>query len=539
VKPATIGTSGENSVSDSATLVEALRNPSAYDHPVERVEVIETHISWVLLTGEYAYKIKKPVNLGFADFSTLERRRFYCDEELRLNRRTAPDIYLAVVPIGGPPERPHVGEAQQPIEYAVQMRQCPAAARLDRVIARGELRPEHIDRMAAVIAHFHGLAAIAGPERPFGGEQAYQPVADTFEHLLRSAKEPPLRERIEALQAWAQAQFAGNRDARVTRKQQGRVRECHGDLHLENMMLLDGKIVPFDCLEFNERLRWIDVMSDLAFAVMDLAHRGRADFAHRLLDRYLAANGDYSGLQVLPLYLVYRALVRAKVACIRAGQQAVAADERARLENERDELIGVAEQFTRRPPPMLVITRGPSGSGKSTASAALVEQLGAVRVRSDIERKRLFAIDPATRTRPEQQAEVYGPAATRRTYDRLLELARVVLTAGYAVVIDATFLAYSQRAAQHRLAAELRVPFVIVDMQSPQDLLGERVEQRLAAGGDASEADRTVLEAQLAASEPLTADEQLRTVEVNVANPLSMEELPALIERLVERLAPS
>ncbi len=171
-------------MSDSATLIEALRSPSAYGHPVERVEVIETHISWVLLTGKYAYKIKKPVNLGFADFSTLERRRFCCQEELRLNRRTAPKVYLAVVPIGGPPECPHVGETQQPIEYAVQMRQCPAAARLDRVIARGELRPEHIDRMAGAIARFHDSAAIAGPDRPFGGEHAYQPVADTFKELL-------------------------------------------------------------------------------------------------------------------------------------------------------------------------------------------------------------------------------------------------------------------------------------------------------------------------------------------------------------------
>ena len=528
-------------MSDSATLIEARRNPSAYGHPVERVEVIEMHISWVLLTGEYAYKIKKPVNLGFADFSTVERRRFDCQEELRLNRRLAmQSIYLAfAVPISGAAAQPHVGATDQPIEFAVKMRQCPAEARLDRVIARGELTPQHVDRMAVVVSAFHDSAAIAGPDSPFGGEAAYWPVADTFEQLLRSASEPELRGRIEALQTWAEAEFAKNRDLCIARKQQGRVREGHGDLHLENMMLLGGQVVPFDCLEFSERLRWIDVMSDLAFAVMDLVHRGRPDFAWRLVDGYLAASGDYSGLAVLPMYLVYRALVRAKVAGIRAGQPAVQRDELDRLSAERDQFLRVAEQFAQREPPLLVITHGLSGSGKSTISQGLVEQLGAVRIRSDVERKRLFAIEPTARPGPEQHADVYSPVATRRTYDRLLALARVILSAGYRVIVDATFLAHAERAAHQQLAAQLRVPFVILDLKATPAALGQRIRQRKAAGGDASDATLSVLEGQLAAREMLTADEQLRTIEIDVAEPPQAAELATLIRRKAAALAKS
>ncbi len=296
----------------------------------------------------------------------------------------------------------------------------------------------------------------------------------------------------------------------MTRKRKGRVRECHGDLHLENMMLLDDEIVPFDCLEFNERLRWIDVMSDLAFAVMDLAHRGRADFAHRLLDRYLAASGDYCGLQVLPLYLVYRALVRAKVACIRAGQQA---DDRrregGRLEGERDQFIDRGRAIhTASRPPLLIITHGLSGSGKSTISAELVDELGAIRLRSDVERKRLFGIEPTSRPTAHQRAEVYSQAATRRTYDRLLELARGILNTGYPVVRRCHVSGLRSGAAQEQLAAELGVAFGILDVQASPAKLRERIEQRLAAGSDVSDADLKVLEQQLADREPLSGGDR-------------------------------
>ena len=316
---------------EPSELIAALHDPAAYPHPVERIEVVETHISWVVLTGRLAYKIHKPLNLGFADFSTLALRKYDCEEELRLNRRLAPALYLGVVPIGPLDQRPCVGSGEPVCEYAVQMQQLPAEARLDRVLARGQLRPEHIDQLAADVARFHAAAAVAGPDDPYGGERVWQPVADTFAKLQELATEPDCRRQIAALDAWSQAQWAALRETFLDRKRQGRVRECHGDLHLENLLLVEGRVVPFDCLEFNPQLRWIDVLSDLAFAVMDLVHRGRADFARRLLDRYLAASGDYAGLRVLAFYEVYRALVRAKVAAIRAGQESATPPEIERL----------------------------------------------------------------------------------------------------------------------------------------------------------------------------------------------------------------
>ncbi len=412
-------------VSGPETMVAALRDPRRYPHPVERVTLLETHISRVLLTGRYAYKLKKPVALGFLDFSTLEARRIACEEELRLNRRTAPDLYLEVVPVTGTPTEPWLDGDGPAIDYAVKMREFPQDALLEGVAVRGELDPALMDDLAAEVAAFHASVARAGPGSEFGAPQDVAAQARQNFDQLRSLG--PDRESTAALQrlaAWTDREFAQRERVFAARRDEGFVRECHGDLHLRNLLLLDGRLVPFDCIEFNAHLRWIDVMSEVAFVVMDLADHGFAAHAARFLDAYLEETGDYPGLALLRFYLVYRAMVRAKVACMRAHQLAAGAPERAPAEREFRDYLRLAERFVALERRALIVTRGLSGSGKTVFSGLLVETLGAIRVRSDVERKRLHGLAAGERTGGAVGSGIYAQDATRRTYARLREIAR-------------------------------------------------------------------------------------------------------------------
>jgi uncharacterized protein len=313
-------------------LIRALQNPALYDHPVKRFQVIQTHISWVLLTGPYAYKIKKPLNLGFLDFSSLKNRRFYCTEELRLNRRLAPQLYLDVVTITGSPDAPAINQPGPVIEYAVRMKEFPQEAQLDRVLARGELRRETIDSLAEELSEFHQRIEVAGEDSPFGSpERIAKPVQENFEPTRKQITDRKERIRLKKLQDWTKRTHRAHVPDFQDRKRGGFIRECHGDMHLANMVLLEGQVVIFDCLEFNENLRFIDVMSETAFLTMDLDDRGYPAWAHRILNDYLEKTGDYTGLRLLRYYQVYRALVRAKVACIRMNQAGLSDRDRKQI----------------------------------------------------------------------------------------------------------------------------------------------------------------------------------------------------------------
>jgi len=548
-------------------LIAALQNPALYDHPVERFEVVETHISWVLLTGPFAYKIKKPVDLGFLDFSTLEKRRFFCGEELRLNRRLAPDLYLDVVAITGSTEAPRLSGEGPAIEYAVKMKQFPREGELDRVLARGELGTGHIDALAREIAAFHGRVAVAGDDAPFGSpERIAQPIRDNFktireqasaksplppfakggeqrafdeEGAQRSGAEPPPFEkggiggdflnRITHLESWSEAAHAALTDVFRERKRGGFIRECHGDLHLANIAWVERRAVIFDCIEFSEGLRWIDVMSEAAFLTMDLDDRGAPELSRRWLTGYLELTGDYAGLRVLRFYQVYRALVRAKVACIRMGQ--AGAGDRARLEREYRGYVDLAGRYTRPARPALAIMHGLSGSGKTALAQALVEAWGAVRMRSDVERKRLHGLAPDARTASGLDTDLYAPEAGERTYRRLADLARTAIEAGHSVIVDAACLKRGQRAALREAAARSRAPFVILDVRAPEAVLRARISARTREGRDASEADLAVLDHQLATAEPLGPDERSAVVAIDTDRPLDVKRLVEEIER--------
>jgi uncharacterized protein len=489
-------------------LIAALREPSCYSHPVRQVDLLETHISCVLLTGDYAYKIKKPVKLGFLDFSSLEARRFYCGEELRLNRRTAPQLYLDVVAVTGTTSAPVVGGAGVAIDYAIKMRQFSQNALFDRIAQRGELVARHIDALAGEVVAFHGRIERADGERPFGSAQGILASAmQNLSQMLELGDTGPECDLLYELRKWTVDQHASLAEIFAARKRDGFVRECHGDLHLGNIALLNGVATPFDCIEFNEDLRWIDVINEIAFLVMDLLNHGLADLAFRLLNAYLENTGDYSGMRAMRFYLVYRALVRAKVRSIRMYQAGIGAEDKARAKQACGDYLKLAQRLTIWPRPALIITHGLAGSGKTTVSQSLLESFGAIRLRSDVERKRLHGLQPGARTSSRVDAGIYAAGSSDQTYAELARLTRELLAAGFPVIVDAGFLSRRRRRAFCQLAIDIHVPFAIASCTASETALRNRIGLRDCAGNDASEAGLAVLDRQLATQEPLASDE--------------------------------
>ncbi len=485
-------------------LIAALLQARHYPHPVQTVELVQTHISWVLLAGDYAYKVKKPVTLAFLDFATLEQRRACCLDELRLNQRFAPDIYLEMVAIGGTPAAPVLGGGGVAIEYAVKMRRFDESGRLDHVCARGALTAAHISDLAQTLVTFHASAAVAPQDSRFGTPARV--LAPALDNLTIAAGLLPAasQTRLDTLRRWTQEQHARLTPLLLARKAQGRVRECHGDLHLGNLVLLDGHVRLFDCIEFNEDLRWIDVASELAFTTMDLIQHRQPGLANWLLDQTLSASGDYEVAQLLRFYAVYRALVRAKVAAIRGGQADPGAGAEALT------YLALAEHLAAPPAPRLVITHGLSGCGKTRASSRLLlddPQASTLRLRSDVERKRLHGLSALQSSASALDAGLYAPDAHVRTYERLHELAQMLLRAGWSVVVDAAFLRRAERARFAALAQDCGAAFAICAPQATVEQLRERIVARQAAGRDASEATLAVLDKQLSWIEPLDAQE--------------------------------
>lgn len=469
------------------------------------VELQETHISWVLLTDRLAYKLKKPIRLPFVDFSTPALRKYFCEEEVRLNRRLAPSLYLGVVPVCGTAQAPYmrevgeVGPGGTPIDYAVCMQRFAPGALLSERLAAGQLVPAHLDRLARRLADFHRDTLVAPPASPDdAAAQAVQPVLKVLQQLQNGGDSPFLDE----VRAWVNAQLPALHRAWAARSLSGSVRECHGDLHLANAVLIDDDVTAFDCIEFDPALRWIDVMSDVAFLTMDLNAHGRSDLAFGFLDAYLQRSGDYAGLRVLRFYEVYRALVRALVARVRVQVTGTASSPAS------PDYLACARQLVLMAggPARLLITHGLSGSGKSTVASQLLAVTGAIRLRSDVERKRLFGLDALQRS-VGLDVDIYTPEASRRTFDHLKACARTALLAGYPVIVDAAFLRRAERRAFQALAAELGVPFTILHCETSKARLRERLAARHRSGKDASEADEKVLEHQVTQQEPLDEHE--------------------------------
>ncbi|MFM8890188.1 MAG: AAA family ATPase, partial [Planctomycetia bacterium] len=422
-------------------LVSRLLSPAAYPHAVREVRLVETHISWVFLTGAFAYKVKKPVDLGFLDFSTLALRERCCREEVRLNRRFAPELYLGVVPVIGPPATALVGtEGQRPpdaVEWAVRMRQFDEAARLDRLLDAGGFDADACGALAAELARVHEGLETTGADAFFGSPVAVAEAIDSTFAQLRLHR-PAIRDRIDALAAQLRGLVVARETAIRRRLVAGRVRQCHGDLHLANLVRHEGRYLAFDALEFSEPLRWIDVASDVAFLAMDLRVRGRADLAAVLTSGWIEESDDHDATSVLPVYLAYRAVVRAAVAAIRGAQVAREAGPTCEAAAEADRYVALAERLVDVGRPVMVATSGVSGSGKTTLAARVAAAFDAVRLRSDVERKRSAGLAATDRPRDAgDETRLYSEESSRRTYRRLADLARYITDAGTSVVIDA------------------------------------------------------------------------------------------------------
>jgi hypothetical protein len=525
-------------------MIDQLREYFGESYGHESLQMHETHISWVILAGDRAFKIKKPICNPFLDYRTLEDRRRACCDELALNRRYAPDLYEAVVALvedsgvqtaGGAALRTEevdcdaAAASQLPAgtrEVAVRMRRFAGDALLSQQLQSGRVDPLELERLARRVGRFHETAAVAAPGSGWGtAATVAQDQRDNVEYLRGCRPLPDAtREPLEEVARWIERASEGLAETIESRRRGGFVRACHGDLHAENIVRWQDEWIPFDGIEFNEHLRWIDVQCDIAFTTMDLHARGHAELADRFANAYLEATGDYGGLPVKRYFEVYRAMVRAKVAAIRAEQldESGEADGGEGAESARRDLVEhveLARRLIAAHRRCLCITHGLSGSGKTFGSTRYLERHGMRRVRSDVERKRLFAAErspllsppPSTPLPPADQ--LYAEAASRATYDRLAEIAAIALQAEVPVIVDATFLKRHDRQRFAALAEQYEAEFRILAFEEDLDLLRQRVADRAAAGGDASDADLEVLEKQREQLEPLDADERARVVD--------------------------
>ena len=507
------------SVEREKVLVRSLLQARAYAHPVENVRVLDTHISWVLLTGDFAYKIKKPIRLAFLDYSTLAKRKHCCELELQLNRRWAPDIYLDVVPICGSFEEPIVGGEGAPIEYAVKMVQFPQSAQFDSQLAAGLLVNKDMVDLAETVARVHAAVPVYGALSGAAFLAAVRKaMLDNFDYLQKSASEDDVRR----LEAWTRQSLDEHGELVTARYDAGRVRECHGDLHLRNLVRLPSGVTPYDCVEFSVELRNIDVISDVSFLVMDLVARGEQRLAYAFINRYLECSGDYEGVALLGLYLVYHALIRAKIAVIRSIERS---HDTARRHDEREaaHYCAVARRWVDADAPRLIIMHGYSGSGKTWLSRQLMLRLPAIRVRSDIERKRMQGLQETERTGAAPGQGMYGPDVSAGVYERLDGLARTILEARHNVIVDAAFLDRTERDRIRDLAGRVGSEFAIVSARAAHEKLELRVEDRHRSGSDPSDANIDVLRYEFDHADPLGDDERDRVVEVATDRPVDID----------------
>ncbi len=522
---------------ESPEFVEAMQRPECYPHPARQIRLVETHISWVFLTGDYAYKVKKPVNLGFLDFSGLPQRKHFCEEELRLNSRLAPQLYLGVVAITRQSRGITIDGDGEILDYAVRMAQFDATQTLDLLAQRKQLDRAAIRRVGIKLADFHRALehqvaqAEVGDPQPGTPEAVWAPIAENFAQIAPLLADAGDLDKLERVRRWSTAAFDRLEKLIGQREAGGFVRQCHGDLHLGNMLLLaaDSPLNPtdkrdilfFDRIEFNPRFSCIDIAGELAFAVMDLEARELAEQANLLLNTYLEFGGDFQGLQLHNFYKVYFAVVRAKINLLQTG----ASDPRQVLRHagyrEFVRYLNMAVEYLRPRQPFLAITHGLSGSGKSVVAEQIASACGAIRLRSDVERKRLFGLAP----HQSGDKRIYTAAASKQTFDRLEMLAAQVCGAGFPCIVDATFLKARYRRLFSSLARRLRLPFHILDCRAPEAVLKERLVARSELGDDPSEADVAVMLKQKRVRQGLTKNEAACTIAIDTTADLRLQEI--------------
>jgi uncharacterized protein len=465
---------------DQRDIIDFLSKPSSYGAAIERVDVIETHASLVFLAGDRAYKLKRAVKYPYLDFSTAALRRAACEAELALNRRTAPDLYLEVRALTRTAnDGIGFGTEGRAVDWVVVMRRFDQAALFDELAKTGRLNASMMTDLADRIADFHQLAE---PCPDHGGAAALAAVAETNHNCLVAARQAGFApDRIVEIRERSLERLAAVGALLDRRRAAGKVRRCHGDLHLRNVCLFEGRPTLFDCLEFSDDLASVDVLYDLAFLLMDLEHRGLADFANLVLNRYLDVTDEDDGLAAMPLFLSSRAAIRAHVTAA-ATERAAHSGAKPEMAAEARSYLDLSSLLLRPRSPRLVAIGGLSGSGKSTLAAALAPSLGARVLLSDVIRKRLFEVAPETRL----PTSAYTLQVSRRVYQLLRRKAEDALAAGYSVIIDAVSLKPAERRSFLAVAKTAGVPFTGLWLVAPASMMDRRLRARRRDASDAS-----------------------------------------------------
>ena len=485
-------------------LIQQMLEPDFYPHPVqEPIELLQTHISFILLTGEYAYKIKKIVDFGFLDYSTLEKRRYFCEQELRMNQQQAPDLYLEVLPIIEIGDRFQFGEQEDSgIEYALKMRQFPEENLLINLFTQDQLTTKEMEELGKVVAQFHQNCPTNHDILKWGEiAQIRHSIDGNYQKTQKYIGCCQTQEQYEQTKQYTDSFFETYEAVFQSRIDHHWIRECHGDLHLKNICLYQNQILLFDRIEFNEEFRFVDVMYDVAFVVMDLEGRGRADLGNRFLNTYIEQMGDWEGLQLLPFYLTRQAYVRAKVNSLILDDPAVSEEQKEIAKQEAIQYYKLAWQYTRRSSGGIVMMSGLSGSGKSTTARKLSKRLNAIHIRSDAVRKHLAHV-PLYEPGGE---EIYTLEMTEKTYQRLLELGLLLAKQGFWVILDAKYDQQEQRGKVIETCNSYQLPLQIIECTAPMDILQERLQHRQ---GDIADATADLLTSQRAKAQPFTDDEK-------------------------------
>jgi len=473
-------------------LIKQMQTPEFYPHPVTLpIEVVQTHVSTVFLTGEYAYKLKKPVNFGFLDYSSLDKRKHFLEEELRMNKDISPSLYLEILPISQTEENFSLNDDQETVEFTLKMQQFPQENLFINMFESGKLTADDMVKLGKIVAEFHQNKTITNDYiKSFGTiEKINESITQNYEQTAKYIGLAQTQQHYEETKAFTDDFLNNNQELFQERQNQGKIRECHGDLHLKNICLLDDKIQLFDRIEFNEPFRFVDVMYDIAFAVMDLDARGKQDFGNIFLNTYVETTGDWEGLQVLPLYLSRQAYVRAKVTSFLLDDPAVPQKEKDEAQKSASDYYQLAWKYTQRKESKLILMSGLSGSGKSTTARNLAQEINAIHLRSDAVRKHLAGISLAEKG----DQSIYSSEMTIKTYERLLELAKMLIKHGFNVILDAKYDRLNLRQPVLEFAQSNNINFEINYCTAPMEILCDRLEQRK---GDISDATVNLLQQQ-------------------------------------------
>lgn len=485
--------------------IETLLCPSTYPDVPSSVTLLQTHISWLFLTNTHVYKFKKPVDFGFLDFTTLEKRRFYCNEELRLNRRLSPDIYLGIAEL----RREHDGSLSidgsgETVDYAVKMVRLPEQRMMANLLTEGAVTPADITGIAHLVARFHGIAARSPAINLFGSVEMLR--GNWHENLQQAAPyigRTISAQMLEQIGSWAMKRLQEDEELFRCRVADGFIRECDGDLHSENICL-DDKFHIFDCIEFNEKFRFTDTAADVAFLIMDLENHGQRPLAELFLEEYIAATGDEGIRRVLPLYLANRAFIRGKVESFRLDDPGIPEAEKHAAAGRAQRFFRLSKGYTVRGtfPFAVIITCAPTGCGKSAMAAELAFQLGLNHFSTDIERKLLAGRAPG-----EPGGDIYTVEWHRRTYAQLEKLAGEKLANGVSCLVDGTFIRRSNRDTFAAMARIAGCKLIIVRLNCPPETVKNRIESRLHGHCSVSDGTWEIYEEQSALLEEPASDE--------------------------------